>query len=106
MSGRVWETVIDSDVVEEILARHNVDYECFFIKPDELDIDQTGITTTIKTDGYLRFTIEDRICGEQWKYLKRFRARDIRDKGLDVGWFGNIKPALNELCEIIQKGKS
>jgi len=102
MSGQA---VIDADVVERILIKHNIDYECFFVKPDELDIDQFGITTTINADGYVRFTIEDRTCGEHWKYLKKFRARDIRDKGLNICWFGSIKPALSELCKIIQKGE-
>lgn len=100
----MWETVIESDTVKEILDRFGVDYECYFIKSDSLDIDQENITTTIDIEGYFTFTQPDRVCGEHWKYLRRFRVRDLMHKGLDPEWFKQVRPAFYELCKIIQKG--
>lgn len=100
----MWKTVIDSDTVKEILERFGVEYECYFIKSDSLDIYQESVTTTIDTDGYFTFTQEDSECGEHWEYLRRFRDRDLISKGLDPKWFKQVRPAFYELCKIIQKG--
>lgn len=102
--GALWPAILDADVVQGILEKHGIDYECCFFKHDELDIDQESITTIINKFCYVRFVFDTWSCGEHWKYLKEFRDRDLIDKGLNPQWFKGIKPAISEICETIQKG--